>query len=266
MPFRDFGWRYDLPSPQSPSQSESITGTSNFTPNYFNEYFIELPRSTLKIRGYWLVSAPVIFILTLCLYIFYSPPLGITDLESIIIDSFIFVIGVLLASPYIRMDIGFPRDEPIRFNRYRRKVYFYQYRYNRLHPFGRKNWGVQPVAYDWADLNAEVYRIYLPMGYGGLKEWISLSVRKPGTDEVIDRLFLTDSIEKGEQYWATVRLFMQEGPQALRKFFHSPEDSGELPNPSPWRDSAHCNPFDRLAPKVQWPAEMDLESRTAPRP
>ncbi|MCO7597507.1 hypothetical protein NJF54_25250, partial [Pseudomonas guariconensis] len=25
-----------------------------------------------------------------------------------------------------------------------------------------------------------------------------------------------------------------------------------------------ANPFERLAPKVQWPADMDLESRTAP--
>nr|WP_317984205.1 DUF6708 domain-containing protein [Pseudomonas asiatica] len=39
------------------------------------------------------------------------------------------------------MDLRLPRDEPIRFNRARQKVYFYEYRFDRLHPFGSKGWG-----------------------------------------------------------------------------------------------------------------------------
>ncbi|MQG95218.1 hypothetical protein F6X59_21265 [Pseudomonas sp. MN1F] len=188
------------------------------------------------------------------------------SLESGAIDLLIFAIAVFFVVPYIRMDLGFPRDEPIRFNRLRRKVYFYQYRFSRLHPFGRKNWGIKPVVCDWDDLTAEVYRIYLPMGYGGLKEWIMLSIHSPDTNEIIDRIFLTDDIEKGEQYWALARLFMQQGPDALPDFVHPPIDWDEFPDISPWGQSRHRNPFDRLAPKVQWPVEMDLESRTAPNP
>ncbi|GLO09279.1 hypothetical protein PPUJ20005_32480 [Pseudomonas putida] len=83
----------------------------------------------------------------------------------------------------------------------RRKVYFYQYRFDRIFIFSRKRWGVQPVAYDWDDVTAEVYRIYAP-GHGGLIENVMLSVRNPETDEVIDRVFFTHTLHEGEAYWA----------------------------------------------------------------
>lgn len=264
IPVRGLGWKYDLPSPKAKSRTESIDANLDPAPNYFDDNFIELPRSTLKARGYWLTTGAMTLILTLCLYFFYSTPLNMVDLESAAVDLFIFTVGIVIITPYIRMEIGFPRDEPIRFNRFRRKVYFYQYRFSRTHPFGRKQWGVKPVIYDWDDLTAEAYRIYLPMGYGGLKEWVMISVCKPGTDEVIDRVFLADDIEKGEQYWAIARLFMQQGREALPDFAHPPRDWNEFPKSSPWENTVHRNPFDRLAPQVQWPAEMDLESRTAP--
>ncbi|AJG14313.1 hypothetical protein RK21_02805 [Pseudomonas plecoglossicida] len=36
-----------------------------------------------------------------------------------------------------------------------------------------------------------------------------ISVRKTGSEEVIDRMFLCDDIEQGKQYWALARLYMQ---------------------------------------------------------
>jgi hypothetical protein len=156
--------------------------------------------------------------------------------------------------PYIRLDVVLPRDEPIRFNRLRRKVYFYQYRFDRIFILSRKRWGVQPVAYDWDDVTAEVYRIYAP-GHGGLIENVMLSVRNPETDEVIDRVFFTHTLHEGEAYWAIARLFMQQGPEALPKFVHPPRD---------WNDDDGLSHMHCLAPKVQWPTEIDLESRTAP--
>jgi len=161
------------------------------------------------------------------------------------------------------MDFGFPQNEPIRFNRQRRKVYFYQYRFNLLSPFGKKKWGVIPVAYDWDDLTLEAYRIYAP-GYGGLKEEVKISIRKPGTHDVIDRVFFTDDIEESEQLWAIVRLYMQQGPDAIPDFLHPATNKNEIPDSNLGEKVVFRNPFDRLAPEVQWPAEMDLESRTAP--
>jgi len=182
---------------------------------------------------------------------------GKNDLKISAISLILLAMIFIFISPYIRMDLELPRNEPIRFNKSRRKVYFYQYRHDLLRPFGRLNWGVKPVAYDWDNLTAEAYRIYVPLGYGGLKEKVMISVRNPENDEVIDRVFFTDDIEMGKQYWAIARLFMQEGADALPTFVNPPWD---------WNEGIHSNPFDQRAPKVQWPAEMDRESRTAPTP
>ncbi|WP_338395496.1 DUF6708 domain-containing protein [Pseudomonas mosselii] len=43
--------------------------------------------------------------------------------------------------PFVRLDIELPRNEPIRFNRLRQKVYFYEYRFDRFYIFSRKKWG-----------------------------------------------------------------------------------------------------------------------------
>ncbi|WP_060494562.1 DUF6708 domain-containing protein [Pseudomonas sp. NBRC 111140] len=156
--------------------------------------------------------------------------------------------------PYVKLDFVTPRDEPIRFNRLRRKIYIYEYKYDRIFIFSRKRWGVRPVVYNWDDVTAEVYRVYAP-GHGGLIENVMLSVRNPETDEVIDRVFFTHTLHQGEAYWAIARLFMQQGPDALPKFVHPPRD---------WNDDDGLSPMHRLAPKVRWPTEIDLESRSAP--
>ncbi|MFJ4345558.1 DUF6708 domain-containing protein [Pseudomonas sp. NPDC089401] len=261
LPHRGAGWKFDLPSPKESAPPQESTSNLEPPPNRIHSNYLELPRSILLFRGYWLVIGPILlFIVTIgstfLLYTHFTSSLKINhELTTVLIA--ILVGAFVLITPYIRFELELPRDEPIRFNRHRRKVYFYQYRMDRLHPFGRKNWGVKPVAYNWDDLTAEAYRIYAPMGYGGLKEEVRISVRKPGTDEVIDRFFFTDDIEKGKQYWDIARAFMQQGPEALPEFVNPPWD---------WNEGIHSNPFDQRAPKVQWPAEMDLESRTAPSP
>uniref|UniRef100_UPI0030D77442 DUF6708 domain-containing protein n=1 Tax=Pseudomonas sp. RL_105y_Pfl2_101 TaxID=3088708 RepID=UPI0030D77442 len=52
------------------------------------------------------------------------------------------------------------------------------------------------------------------------------------------------------------QLFMQQGPQALPTFSRPPRD---------WNnEDVSFNLARRLAPKVRWPTEIDLESRTGP--
>ncbi|WP_310889556.1 MULTISPECIES: DUF6708 domain-containing protein [Pseudomonas] len=46
--------------------------------------------------------------------------------------------------PLVRLDIELPRDEPIRFNRLRQKVYFYEYRQDRVRVLSKKHWGGTP--------------------------------------------------------------------------------------------------------------------------
>ena len=174
----------------------------------------------------------------------------------IFIGAILFVTGVWLGIYIWRMDVEAPRDEPIRFNRLRRKVYVYRFFHDGAKPFSRTAWGVRPVAYDWDDLHAEACSLYGPMGTGGFIETVTLAVLKPGTNEVLDRFLFAHEIQRGEMYWAMAQLFMQQGAHALPTFPYPPRD---------WNnEDVSFNLARRLAPKVVWPAEMDLESRTAP--
>ncbi|MFJ4445149.1 DUF6708 domain-containing protein [Pseudomonas sp. NPDC089422] len=267
-PSRGLGWKYDLPGPYATSTIDPKIKQRPRAVVEINENHLELSRVTLKLRGVWIVTgaltATVAIFSTIDLFSHFPLKPNLTGLKELTSYLIIHVILFGLLAPYIRMDLGFPRNEPIRFNRQRRKVYFYQYRSNLLNPFGKEGWGVIPVAYDWDDLTLEAYRIYAPMGNGGLKEEVKISICKPGTDEIIDRVFFTDDIEEGEQYWAIVRLFMQQGPEAIPDFLHPSNNKDEFSSPNTEGKIIFRNPFDRLAPEVNWPAEMDLESRSAP--
>ncbi|WP_460415882.1 DUF6708 domain-containing protein [Pseudomonas sp. microsymbiont 2] len=252
------GWKYNLSSPNSaPQPLNALHDTPS--PNHISTETLEFPRSSFRIRGFGLLGGLLIFtmnILLLAFIVYDALILGERYDTTVMTASLSGIIIILwLIIPVMRLDFKLPRDEPIRFNRLRRKVYFYQYRYDRIRIFSRSRWGVKPVAYDWDDLIAEACSVYAPMGNGGLIENVTIAVRKPGTDEIIDRLFFTHDIELGKQYWAIAQLFMQQGPEALPKFVHPPRD---------WNNDAEISFIRRLAPKVKWPEAIDLESRTAP--
>ncbi|HCN44838.1 MAG TPA: hypothetical protein DIT18_03585 [Pseudomonas sp.] len=137
---------------------------------------------------------------------------------------------------------------PIRFNRIRQRLYAYNFKYSLWNPFERCR--VLPVAYDWSQVRAERWSV----GAGTtFRRGVELSIVKPGTNEVIDRFPLTAG-GADEYAWAYVCTYMQQGPDALP------------PPDEPWdhNDVLWCNVAMLLAPKVEWPADMDLESRTAP--
>jgi hypothetical protein len=153
----------------------------------------------------------------------------------------------------IRIDTAIPRDEPIRFNRLRRKVYVYGFHLIWWNPFAR--WYVTTNTYNWDDLRAEVWRQrgFTPQG-GLIITWgVSIAVVKPGTNEVIARFPLSVGQDEGSS-WDFVRAYMQLGPQAL-----PPVEEFNDPNKVPPLNLAL-----RFAPKVVWPAAIDLESRSGP--
>jgi len=151
----------------------------------------------------------------------------------------------------IRIDTAIPRDEPIRFNRLRRKVYVYGFHLIWWNPFAR--WYVTTNTYNWDDLRAEVWRQrgFTPQG-GLIITWgVSIAVVKPGTNEVIDRFPLSVGQDEGSS-WDYVRAYMQLGPDALPPV-------GEFNDPN---EVPPMNLALRFAPKVEWPAAIDLESRS----
>ncbi|WP_330219491.1 DUF6708 domain-containing protein [Pseudomonas sp. Leaf58] len=255
---RALGWSYDLPKMDEVPKWRIGWASVKPAPNYFDGVYLELPRSSTSVRGFiFLIGVPgLLFLLGVTIYLCWN---FLHDgwqrdwfMNSLVIIITPAILGALI--PDIKLDLVVPRDEPIRFNRLRQKIYIYEFRYDRIFIFSRKHWGVKPVAYNWDDVTAEVYRVYAP-GHGGLIENVMLSVRNPETNEVIDRVFFTHDLYHGEAYWAIARLFMQQGPEALPKFVHPPRD---------WNDDDGLSPMHCLAPKVKWPEDIDRESRTAP--
>jgi len=156
-----------------------------------------------------------------------------------------------LTALFIRVDISIPRDEPIRFNRLRRKVYVYSFHFSKWNPFAR--WYVTTHTYNWEDLRAELWRQRGATPQGGLLiTWgVSIAVVKPGTNDVIDRFPLSVGQDEGSS-WDYVRAYMQVGPEAL-----PPVEAFNDPN-----EVSPLNLALRFAPKVEWPAAIDLESRS----
>ena len=153
----------------------------------------------------------------------------------------------------VKVDVASPRDLPLRFNRARQRLYAYNFKYRWWNPF--EEWRVIPVAYDWSQVRAERWRRTHFTAQGGaiIQFGVELSIVKPGTNQVIDRFPLT-AMGADVHAWAYVCTYMQQGPDAL-------------PSPGPpWdhNDVLWCNIAMLLAPKVKWPPDMDLESRTAP--
>ena len=254
------GWKRDLPGPNEPPSIEPYPPVLTNPPNHVDDVYLELARATMRMRGVGVCIAPFFFLLSTIAPIFLISDIFKLESTPPLVPSILLLIAFAVAlwsGIYVwRMDTSAPRDEPIRFNRARRKVYVYRFRHNGLKPFSRSAWGAHPEVYDWDNLHAEACSIYGAMGSGGLIETVTLAVLEPGTRKVIDRFHFAHELQQGEMYWAMAQLFMQQGPQALPSFPRPPRD---------WNnEKIRFNLARRLAPKVHWPEAIDLESRSTP--
>ncbi|WP_312297893.1 DUF6708 domain-containing protein [Atlantibacter hermannii] len=136
-----------------------------------------------------------------------------------------------------------PRNQPIRLNRKRQKIYIYDYNRSRL-PW--LNWPVSIRVYNWEDVYGEI--IFSPTpGDRGYR--LYGAVCGPGTYNVVDRFLLAREWEEREQLnqiWSYLCIYMK-GESDLPE----PRFKGR---PDFWRP--------RKADK--WPDEMERESTTAP--
>ncbi len=244
------GWQEDLPRPD---EMVTVIPALGFdTPNHQDEIYLELPRAAALIRGVLVWFALVIsFLLAEIIWNYFTAERTLSREDSIIFGSVVLV-GIWSILMFWRFDVAPPRDEPLRFNRARQRLYAYNFKFRWWNPFER--WWVEPVAYDWSQVRAERWlKRGATMDGVVIKGGVVLSIVKPGTNEVIDRFPLT-TMGADQHAWAYVCTYMQQGPDAL---------------PPPGRPKDHNNVMEHniallLAPKVKWPADMDLESRTAP--
>ena len=245
------GWIADLPEPScKPTAPLALEGNA---PNHLDDIYLEVSRGSGRARGIYFWMGILMAIAGL--YLLIAPPQFYLFPDPFIILSGVICLAscVWMASFLFRFDGSLPRDLPLRFNRARQWLYAYNFDYRWWHPFER--WRVAPVKYEWCQVRAERWhkRAFTPQGALIVKEGVVLSIVEPGTNKVIDR-FPLSTMGADEFAWAYICTYMQQGPSAL-------------PPPDPPRDHTDVPWYKiglRFAPKVKWPDDMDLESRTAP--
>lgn len=244
------GWAEDLPAPHEKICTKGCLG--NQTPNHQDFVYLEIPRKPLSARGVMSLMGCLIAITTMSLIYIIVDSLADGDMESLWMATVTFLVGIWITVFAFRVDICPPRDEPIRFNRIREKIYAYNFKYRWWNPF--EKWQVVPVSYDWSQVRAERWSQTAALNGGLIFKWgVMLSIVEPGTNRVIDRFHLS-TMGADEHLWAYICTYMQQGP-------------GALPPPGPPKDHNDvlwCEFALRLAPSVAWPADMDQESTTAP--
>ncbi|WPP01496.1 DUF6708 domain-containing protein [Pseudomonas sp. HR96] len=259
LPQHPRGWEYDLPSPNEPVLDGMVSSFINNPPSYVDPIYMELACSTVSARGVGACCAIVwvMFCGAILLFIF-------SEMVSDGFYSLQLMCALLLglgAAAWVftciwRLDTEAPRDEPVRFNRVRRKVYVYRFLYSARRPFSRRAWGVSARVYEWDCLRAEYCTVYGPMGAGGLIQTVYLAAVDSATGKVVDRFVFAHSRREGEMYWAMAKLYMQEGPESVPKFDNPPQG---------WDSEVQLDKVARrFAPEVDWPEAMDIESRTIP--
>ncbi|MDW4577696.1 DUF6708 domain-containing protein [Atlantibacter hermannii] len=206
-----------------------------------NDIYLEVPRyGTDVIWGGMIITAT----LMLSMVIFFI-------VSSILSGFYVFIIIAVVASLVLsflcflslKMYFIAPRNQPIRLNRKRQKIYLFDYNRSRL-PWLK--WPVSIRVYNWEDVYGEI--IFSPTpGDRGYR--LYGAVCEPGTYNVVDRFLLAREWEEREQLnqiWSYLCIYMK-GESDLPE----PRFKGR---PDFWRP--------RKADK--WPDEMERESTTAP--
>lgn len=218
--------------------------------NELNDVWMEIPRYVnFGWGGQWFL---MLLISPACIFPFYIMFEIFLDMITIKnhFDLFMFLSFVLASSILGSMLIYFyksmlfePRGAPVRFNRKRQKVYVYEFKKS-VWPW--KRWHPVIKVFDWKDIHGEwvMRRAHADWGHR-----IYCAVCKPGTLNVVDRFILTWTVggtDAAGGLWSFCRHYMEKKPVPTAPMYPD--------KPRDW------TPFKT----VQWPADVDRESSTAP--
>ena len=247
------GWKEDFNPPGSPGSVEPSPNL--ITSNHQDDIYLETPRNSASTGGLlFLCLPPSIFSIFIAIKII-SNSIQHNDYNFLFIGFAALLIAIWQTTSFARLIHSTPRDEPIRFNRARQKIYAYNFDFCWWNPF--IPWPIKIVSYDWKDVRAERWRKQAVTHQGShlVKTGIMLSIVESGTNNVIDRFPLNNTYGE-ESIWAYICTYMQHGLSAV-----SPAPHNEDHNLLLWYQFAK-----RLAPEVKWPEAIDQESRTSPQP
>ncbi|TCQ92069.1 MULTISPECIES: DUF6708 domain-containing protein [Rahnella] len=234
-------WREDMPENHEPQlvppQLRWLT-TLNGT-------YLEIPRySTEIIWGGMLFSGILACIFA---FIFGVFSFAIQDGYKDYVMTAIGLVGALgifgLALFFLKVYFFQPRDQPIRLNRKRQKIYIFEYKHTF---FPWLKWPVTIRSYNWADVRGEIR--YSSDRYN-MGFQLFGSVCEPGTNKVVTRFLIAKERSSQEmlcQIWSYLSVYMQHDSVTA--------DPVETGRPDDW-----CP---RKADR--WPEDMERESTTAP--
>jgi len=211
--------------------------------NNRNDIWMEISRYEGVIWGGMLFGAVICFFVFLFFFFltFFmsldSPDLTI-KITSIVGDFVLFSLFLIFLKNYFIA----ARDQPIRLNRKRQKIYTFDYKRKWWDPWAR--WPTTIRVFSWADVHGEM-RFSSDRYTGGFQ--LFGAVCEPGTLNVTERFQIAGgSPSQLHQLWSYLCLYMKGEPV--------PEEAVNPGRPDFW-----CP---RKADK--WPEEMERESTTAP--
>jgi hypothetical protein len=233
-----YRWQEDMPENSQPQ----LVPPRLVWVNQLNDIWLEIPRySPMAWGGMFFLAMIMFFIMLLFLVTLF---MSLED-ELSVISPLIFGGGVFFSWFIYALRVYFfePRDQPVRFNRKRQKIYIFEYKRRSFLPWWK--WPTTIHAFDWADVHGEV-RFSSDHYSGGYQ--LFFSVCQPGTYNVIERFKITGgSPEQFHQLWSYLCLYMKHEPVP-----QDPEYPGRPDNWSPRKAD-------------RWPSAMEQESTTAPQ-
>ncbi|WP_273968200.1 DUF6708 domain-containing protein [Enterobacter cancerogenus] len=234
-------WEEDLPENNA---KQNVPGKL-IQVTEINDTWMEIPRyENIMWGGAWLVVIAMIIPTVLFIWgmvDFYPSGLDFETLLTFFMFLF-FSFSMILLN--LRMALFVPRDQPIRFNRKRQKIYIFEHHRKAWNPWVK--WPVTVRVYDWADVHGEISRESDRYDQGFR---LYGAICKPGTHEVVERFILNRAvfyIEHQRQLWSHWCRYMQHQPVVMDPLYDLPGDGRPLKN------------------KMYWPEALDIESRTAP--
>ncbi|WP_238349908.1 DUF6708 domain-containing protein [Pseudomonas sp. BW16M2] len=246
------GWKEDFHPPFT--SSNVAPSPTLLSANYQDDTYLEVSRHSISAREILFVLAlatiPVLILITYAVV-----DSAIYSLYNLMLAGILTLLaGIWQTTLFLRAASMPPRDEPIRFNRARQKIYAYNFNFCWWNPF--IPWPIKIVSYDWKDVRAERWRKQAVTHQGShlVKTGIMLSIVEPGTNNVIDR-FPLNNLYGEASIWAYICTYMQHGVSAV-----PPAPLNRDHNDLLW-----CQFAMRLAPEVKWPEVIDHESRTSPQ-
>ncbi|HEM6741390.1 TPA: DUF6708 domain-containing protein [Citrobacter farmeri] len=234
-------WREDMPENSEPQlvppQLRCLTVR--------NDIYLEVPRYSTEV-SWWLMLPLSIFAIAIAIgemFFFIAMQKMIGGYVMIIIGIIGSVIPLSAGYWGLKLSYVAPRDQPLRLNRKRQKLYIFNYNSSHL-PWLK--WPVTIKCYNWSDVHGEI----IFSGVGGDRGYhLYGAICEPGTYNVVDRFLLAKEWEEREQLnqiWSYLCIYMK-GESDL-------PEPGFKGRPDFWRP--------RKADK--WPEDMERESTTAP--